>query len=212
MDTLINPPVHRLEAEIAERWTHDDFMLLAPDNQKAELINGEMIMTPPPFYEHERLQSFLFQVIGLFVSRFDLGEVLGSRMAVYISDEQTYEPDLLFVSKARVHIITRKKLLEAPDLIVEILSPTTARHDRGVKLENYARGGVRELWLIDPYGPAGTQFYQRRGENLVEIAPVDGLIFSNTLPNFKLKTAWLWPDAENHLANPYAVLKALGAI
>jgi Uma2 family endonuclease len=141
-----------------------------------------------------------------------LGEVLGSRMAVYISDEQTYEPDLLFVSRERRRIITKRKLIKAPDLVVEIISAATARYDRGAKLDNYALAGVRELWLIDPYGPAGTQFFQRRNDELIEVAPIDGLIYSNTLPNFKLKIAWLWPDAEGGFANPYAVLKELGAI
>jgi hypothetical protein len=71
---------------------------------------------------------------------------------------------------------------------------------------------VRELWLIDPYGPAGTQFFQRVQEALVEVAPIDGAIHSITLRGFKLQTAWLWPDASGSLPNPYQVLKDLGAV
>jgi Uma2 family endonuclease len=210
MSALINPTVRR--AEDVERWTHEEFMRLAPDDKKAELIDGEIIIMSPAFDEHERLQGFLFTILTLFVSQFDLGHIRGSRTAVYISDDQTYEPDILFVSKARSQIITKRKLTEAPDLVIEIISANTATHDRGTKRENYSKAGIHELWLIDPYGPAGTQFYQRQADTLVEVAPVDGIIHSLALPNFKLRTAWLWPSEKNELANPLQVLKELGVL
>jgi len=208
MATLLNPTIRR--AELVERLTHDDFMRLAPEARKAELIDGELIMPMPPFDAHERLQVLLMTVLSVFASHFELGQVRGSRSAVYISEEQTYEPDILFVHKDRLHIITQSKLMAAPDLVVEILSASTAKYDRGSKLTNYAKAGVRELWLIDPYGPAGTQFYQRQGEELVEVAPADGVIHSVALLNFKLQIAWLWPDENDQLPSPIHVLKELG--
>ena len=208
MTTIANPAIRR--AELVERLTHDDFMRLAPEDRKAELIDGEMIMPMPPFDAHERLQVFLMTVISIFVSHFDLGQVRGSRSAVYISEDQTYEPDILFVHKDRAHIITQAKLVAAPDLVVEILSASTAKYDRGSKLKNYAKAGVRELWLIDPYGSAGTQFYQRQGDELVEVASIDGIIHSVALPGFKLEVAWLWPDESDQLPSPILVLKKLG--
>jgi len=211
MATLLNPTVPRAET-MEPRLTHDDFMRLAPEDKKAELINGELIIMPPPFDIHERLQIFLVTVISFFVSHFGLGQVRGSRTAVHISETDTYEPDILFVSREREHIITQKELVAAPDLVIEILSAGTARYDRGEKLKKYASVGVRELWLIDPYGPAGTQFYQQRGEELVEVAPVEGIIHSIVLPNFKLKATWLWPDDMGNLPNPVEVLKELGAV
>jgi len=213
MTTLANPPVRRVEMmELSPpQFTHYDFMRLAPEDQKAELINGVLIIMPPPFDIHERLQGFLFIVIGFFVNRFNLGQVRGSRTAVYISETETYEPDILFVSRERAPIITQKEVTAAPDLIVEILSASTAQYDRGEKLKHYSAAGVRELWLIDPYGPAGTQFYQRQGDGLVEVAPVEGVIHSVALLNFKLKTAWLWPNDRGELPNPVDVLKELEA-
>src|SRR5713226_8525327 len=106
MAQLLNPVVRRVETMETQRLTHADFMRLAPEDQKAELIEGEMIVMPPPFFVHERLQGFLFSVLTLFASRFELGQVLGSRSAVVISDTDTYEPDILFVAKGREHIIT----------------------------------------------------------------------------------------------------------
>jgi Uma2 family endonuclease len=96
--------------------------------------------------------------------------------------------------------------------VIGILSGSTAEYDRGVKRENYEKAGVRELWLIDPYGPAGTQFYQQQGDKLVEVAPVEGIIHSIALPNFQLRAAWLWPDEKGELPNSVAVLKELGVL
>lgn len=211
MTLLLNPTLPRVETR-DPRYTHADFMRLAPEYPKAELIQGELIVMSPAFFAHERLQSFLMTVLLMYVSRFNLGWVLGSRTAVFISDEDTYEPDILFVRRERQSIITERKLLEAPDLVIEILSASTARYDRGRKLQGYAEAGVQELWLIDPYGPAGTQFFQRREGQLVEVAPINGLIHSTTLPNFHWQIHWLWPNTSNELPNPIDVLQALGAL
>jgi Uma2 family endonuclease len=212
MAQLLNPIVRRVETQETQRLTHADFMRLAPEDQKAELIEGEMIVMPTPFFVHERLQVFLVSILSLFAGRFDLGQVLGSRTAVYISETDTYEPDILFVAKARQHVISERKLLEAPDLVVEILSASTARYDRGPKLAGYSTAGVRELWLVDPYGPAGTQFFQRQGDSLVEVAPAQGILRSVALPNFDLRVAWLWPDENGALPNPVNVLRELGVV
>ncbi len=171
-----------------------------------------MYIMPPPFYTHERLQVLLVTVLSMFANRFGLGQILGSRTAVYISETDTYEPDILFVRRGREHIVTERELVEAPDLVIEILSKSTAHLDRGKKLENYSAAGVRELWLIDPYGPAGTQFFQQREGRLVEVAPTEGVIASLALPDFHLTTAWLWPDESGNLPNPVDVLRDLGAL
>lgn len=212
MTILANPPVRRVETmETAPPGlTHWDFMRLAPEDQKAELINGALIIMPPPLDIHERLQVFLVMVIGLFVSHFSLGLVRGSRSAVKISEHQTYEPDILFIRKGRESIIASREILEAPDLVIEIISGSTAQYDRGVKRENYEKAGVQELWLIDPYGPAGTQFFQRQGDRLIEVAPADGIFHSVALAGLRLQVKWLWPDQNDQLPNPIDVLKELG--
>ena len=212
MTILVNPPVRRVEMMGRPNWTHDDFMRLAPDDQKAELINGDIIIMSRPFDEHEKLQGHLFFIIMGFVTRFALGQVRGSRTPVRIASDQTYEPDILFVSKAREHIITRQEVTEAPDLVVEILSGGTVKYDRGDKLTNYAKAGAREVWLIDPFGPAGTQFFQRQNDELIEVAAAGGVLQSMAVPSFKLKTTWLWPGPDGNLPNPYDALKELGAV
>lgn len=181
--------------EVVERLTSADFLRYAPETEKAELIDGVMIVAPPPLDEHERLQIFLLRLLGEYAELFNLGEVRGSRTAVVLADDQTYEPDILFVARERVSIIEKRGVFGPPDLVVEILSASTAAHDRGPKFHTYDRAGVRELWLIDPYGPTGTEFYQRQQDNRLQPIMPDAanLIYSLALPGFKLNTTWLWP-------------------
>lgn len=183
--------------EIADRMTADEFFQYAPDAEKAELIDGVLLVSPPPSDSHEKENLFLLRLISEFVEIFDLGEVRGSRTAVRLADEQVYEPDILFVSKARAGLITERGVMGAPDLVVEILSASTAAHDRGAKFHGYDRAGVRELWLIDPYGPAGTEFYQRTDDRLRPVMPAaGGWLASVALPDFRLQTKWLWPQGK----------------
>ena len=86
----------------------------------------------------------------LFARQNDLGRVYFAPFDVVLSDTDTVQPDLLFVSRERLHIITEDNVQGAPDLVVEIRSPLTARQDWTVKRELYARHGVKEYWLVDP--------------------------------------------------------------
>lgn len=151
-------------------------------------------MSPPPVDVHERLQIFLLRLLGEFIELFDLGELRGSGTAVELAVDQTYEPDILFIARERVEIIEERGVFGVPDLVIEILSAPTAIHDRGPKFRTHERAGVRELWLIDPYGPAGTEYYRREGDLFKPTMPDEnGLVHSISLPGFKLNTAWLWP-------------------
>ncbi len=86
----------------------------------------------------------------VFVKARDLGKVYFSDTYVVLSDTEVVKPDLLFVSKAREDIITFENIQGAPDLVIEILSPSTSRRDWNEKRELYARYGVREYWIADP--------------------------------------------------------------
>jgi Uma2 family endonuclease len=181
--------------EVAERMTAAEFWEEAPDDRKAELINGVMLMAPPPLEIHEKLFAFLFRLLGDYVEEHDLGEVRGSRSGVELAPDQVYEPDILFVARERLGIIQRHGLVGAPDLVIEILSASTAAYDRGDKLRIYERAGVRELWLIDPYGPAGTEFYQLVGDRYLPVVPdSQGIHRSIAIPGFWIDAMWLWPQ------------------
>jgi Uma2 family endonuclease len=181
--------------EVAERMTAAEFWAEAPDDRKAELINGVLVMAPPPVDIHEKLFGFLFSLLRDYLEEHDLGEVRGSRSGVELAPDQVYEPDILFVSRGRLGIIQRHGLVGAPDLVIEILSASTAAYDRGDKLRTYERAGVRELWLIDPYGPAGTEFYQLVDERYLPVVPdSQAILRSSAISGFWIDATWLWPQ------------------
>jgi Uma2 family endonuclease len=199
--------------EIAERMTAEEFMKWVPETQKAELIEGVMMMHSPASDVHEALFGFLFRLLGTYVEENDLGVVRGSRTAVELAPDEVFEPDILFVARSRRDIIQAKGISGAPDLVIEILSASTALADRGVKLRSYERAGVRELWLIDPYGPAGTEFYRLEKRRYQPVLPEpDGTLRSTSVSAFWLDVKWLWPqggfvsvqDALGEIAAPKA--------
>lgn len=180
--------------EVSERTTAEEFLKYAPEDKKAELIDGVIIVSPPPLDAHERVQGFLYALLRMFVEISNLGEVRGSRTAVILTDGHIFEPDILFIARDRLDIIEERGVKGAPDLVIEILSASTAERDRGVKFHTYERAGVRDLWLIDPYGPAGTEFYQREETIFKPVMPdASGVVYAQAMPGFKLNTSWLWP-------------------
>lgn len=186
----------RNRVETAEKMLAADFFREAPD-EKAELIDGVLLIHMPPLDVHEDLFGFMFALLRAFVEENNLGIVRGSRTAVELADNHVYEPDILFVQQSRREIIGRKGVVGAPDLVIEILSASTAANDRGVKFEQYQRAGVREYWIIDPYGPTGTAFYfLLEGQYTKLEVDAAGIVRSSVLPDFWLDTAWLWPQQE----------------
>ncbi len=180
--------------EVAERMTSAEFFRYAPEDKKAELIDGVLIVPSPATDKHERLVLFLLRVLAEFVERKNLGLVRGSRTPVRLEEEQIFEPDVLFVSRERAQIVQEKGVFGAPDFVIEILSASTVGYDRGHKFRVYERTGVNELWLIDPYGPAGTEFYQRQAQRLAAVMPdQNGILKSVAVPDFEIQTRWLWP-------------------
>jgi Uma2 family endonuclease len=165
------------------------------ETRKAELIDGALILFSTPLDVHERLAVFLLRLIGEYAERFDLGEVRGSRSAVKLAEDQVYQPDVLFVSRDRMSLFERQGIFGPPDLVIEVLSRSTAGYDRSAKLLTYDHTGVREVWLIDPTGPQRTEILQRQGLRLQPVVPgPDGRVASIALPGFRLHLAWLWPE------------------
>jgi len=189
------------------RMTDREFLDIAPEDQKAELIDGEMIMASPASTPHEDLFTFLIQTLGVYVRERNLGRMLGSRTAMRLSESEVYEPDVVFVSRSRESIIQRNFIDGPADLVVEILSRSTAHVDRGRKLIECALAGVREYWLLDP-DLRIAEFYQLSGNRYLRVPPDDsGTYRSEAVPGFWLRVEWLWTQP-----NPLAVARELGLV
>jgi Uma2 family endonuclease len=134
----------------ARPLTVHDFWELPDGPPHYQLIEGDLFMSPPPGFFHQNIIGNLYFLIREYLEGHPEGTVALAPCAVELSDLNAYEPDLFFVTKERASIITDRGAVGAPDLVVEVLSPSTAKHDKGVKREVYARTGVQELWIVDP--------------------------------------------------------------
>ena len=132
----------------AVKFTYRDY-LYAPDDKSYELLDGELIVTPAPGELHQSVSAQLGWRLVQFASENNLGRDYHAPFDVVLSDTDVVQPDLIFVSNERSQIITHANIQGAPDLVVEILSPSTATRDRTFKRTLYARHGVREYWMVD---------------------------------------------------------------
>ncbi len=137
-----------VQAKPKVKLTYDDYANL-PGDERYELIDGELILVGAPYLIHQRLGKRLFRLM-LSAEDDGLGWLYFAPVDVVLTDHDVVQPDLLFISKERADIITAANVQGAPDLVVEILSPSTARRDWTQKRELYARHGVKEMWLVDP--------------------------------------------------------------
>ncbi len=132
------------------KYTYQDLLTAPNDRHRYEIFEGELIMTPAPSRAHQQAHSNLFRIIANYVAEGKLGELYSAPFDVYFDEETVVEPDILFVSKDRLYIIDEQKVNGAPDLVVEIVSASTEKHDRGFKFKRYAEEGIKEYWIVDP--------------------------------------------------------------
>lgn len=127
-----------------------DYIWETPDDgNRYEVIDGELYVTPPPSLGHQRGLSRLLMLIAPFVDREGLGEVFPAPTGVVLDPEGGVQPDLLFVRRERADILSQRGIEGPPDLVVEVLSPSTRARDRGIKMRRYERAGVPHYWLMD---------------------------------------------------------------
>ncbi len=147
----------------AVKFTYEDY-LTTPEDERYELLDGDLMMVPAPNLKHQKVQRRLGQRLSQFIEERDLGEFFYAPCDVYLSDSNVVQPDLLFVSREREHLLSDgQKVRGAPDLVVEILSPSSEDTDRGAKHKLYGRHGVTEYWLVDPIAETVAIHRQRDG-------------------------------------------------
>ena len=135
---------------IPVKLTYRDYMAWPDDGRRYELFEGELYMVPSPSVKHQRISRTLMLLLAQFVDEYQLGEVFGAPLDVVFTEATFVQPDILFISHQRRGIIGEQNISGAPDLVVEILSPSTEERDRGIKSQLYCRYGVQEYWLVDP--------------------------------------------------------------
>jgi len=137
---------------VKKKYTYKDYLTM-PDDKRYELIGGELIMmTPSPVPYHQWISKNIAYEMERYIREKGLGVVFHAPCDVYLDDENVVQPDILFISRERTHIIGKNNIQSAPDLAIEILSESSAYTDMMKKKRLYAKFGVKEYWIVDPDG------------------------------------------------------------
>ena len=131
-------------------WTYEDWLQLPGDGTKYEVLSGVLYITPVPSTTHQSASSRLVRAIMNYVEQYDLGEVFTAPTDVLLASEPVpVEPDILFIARGREAIIKEARVEGAPDLVIEIVSPSNWPYDRKTKYGLYQQNGIPEYWLVD---------------------------------------------------------------
>ncbi len=133
------------------KLTYDDFLLFPDDGKRHELIDGEHYVTPSPNIRHQSILGNLYFLIRTWLEQHPVGRAFMAPLDVVFTQFDVVEPDLLFVSRNRAaDILKARHVTGAPDIVVEIGSPSTRKRDETIKRRLYERSGVSEYWVVDP--------------------------------------------------------------
>jgi Uma2 family endonuclease len=181
----------RLHDPIPSGWfplTYEDYLALPADGRRYQIVEGALDVTPAPTTTHQKVSARLEHAMIGHVEAHGLGLVLYAPVDVVLDEQNVVQPDVVFVARARLPIVEEAKIAGPPDLVVEILSPSTARMDRGVKSTVYARCGVAWYWLVDPTAKLVEEYrLEGRGYTLLGRLGVEETFTPALFPGFSLR-------------------------
>ena len=175
--------------------SYDEFLAWSGGEQYAEWVDGVVLPSPPPTAQHQDLVAFFMCALRDHCEESAGGRVFFSGYQTRLADiGRGREPDVMYVSPERRHLITEMYLDGAPDLAIEIVQAETRLIDRGAKYAEYEMSGVKEYWIIDPE-IRRADFFVLVGDRYDRRRPDTGsIITSTTVPGFWIDTEWLWQD------------------
>jgi Uma2 family endonuclease len=192
---IIEPRVFNANQIVPQRMTWEEYLRFGEENTWAEWIDGRVIVLFSGSTKHQQIVGFLDRVIGFYIETHNLGQLFTAPFAMKLSKlRRGREPDLLFVSREREHLITKTFLDGAADLVIEVISPESVERDSVQKFAEYEAAGIREYWLVDYTNQTAT-FYQLDKNVQYQAAKTsEGVFQSTVLPGFFLRESWLWQE------------------
>jgi Uma2 family endonuclease len=151
-------------------------------DERLELIEGEIIVTPSPSLMHQIIVHRLDVLLDRAIVEAGLGLVIGAPFDVYLDDQNVPQPDLIVVLWDREQVLGSARLESAPSLAIEIISPSSATRDRLTKRNLYARYAVPEYWLVDPEAKTVTVFSDPRDGRYRTEQTTNDVAISATIP------------------------------
>ncbi len=181
----------------AERERRHRFREELDETVKAEFINGEVFVHSPNQARHVRVRKFIASLLDAHVRKRRLGEVFDEKALVEFP-RNDYEPDVIFFrSEKAAQIVGDTFFFPIPDLIVEVLSPSTEKNDRKIKFQDYARHGVEEYWIVEPKRCTIEQYLLEGARYPSALPRREGMLQSHAIAGFSVPITSLFDEAEN---------------
>jgi Uma2 family endonuclease len=165
--------------------TIEDLREYPDDGLRREVLVGELVVTPAPTPAHQLLVGQLVRIIGNFVDERGLGSVIPSPVDVRLTLNDVVQPDVVFVSLERAGMLTGGFIDGVPDLVIEVLSPSTRRTDLVRKMALYATVGIKEYWIVDPEKQS-IVVHRNEDRKFCATPSVDGFVKSLVLPGLEI--------------------------
>lgn len=132
-------------------WTYDDYAAIPDDGKRYEIVNGVLYISPAPGWPHQEIVGEIFAHLRAYMRTTRSGGVFTSPIDVELAPNTVFQPDVVILLIASQKKLKERHIVGAPDLLVEVVSPSSETHDRHRKIDAYARAGVPEYWIVDPH-------------------------------------------------------------
>jgi len=179
------------------KLTYDDFVLFPDDGKRHELIDGEHYLTASPNMRHQQISMNLTLMIGSWLEAHPQGRLFYAPFDVVFSKFDVVEPDVLYVSNERSNVLTAPNVQGAPDLVIEIGSPSTRQRDETIKRRLYERSNVVEYWIVDPDIEV-VRVYRRSGDSFARPSELsreaDDVLTTDLMPGLELPLARIFRE------------------
>jgi Uma2 family endonuclease len=187
----------RPEVSLPRRWTYDELVAELPEsNQPCELWDGELVMSPTPSFEHQKITLRLYRAFDDWVSSRRLGQVVTAPLDMVLSPHRVAQPDLVFIAQDRLSIIQR--VIRGPaDLVAEVISLGGRHRDRIEKRDLYEQHGIKEYWIIDPESRTiDVLFLKKSRYQLLARSGPGTVAKSHLLPGFEVAVDGVFRDVQ----------------
>ncbi len=178
------------------KMTSEQYLMLGedPPGVHLELAHGEIVVSPSPSPNHSDVILALAGILRSHIRKHKLGRLFSDTDTV-LDDFNTRRPDIIFFSRARLHLVGEKSLNGPPDLCVEVLSPFNQSMDRKDKFDLYQDRGVGNYWIVDPMARTLEAFALSAGEFVLVVrAGGDEIVHLPPFPDLAIPLAEIWPE------------------
>jgi Uma2 family endonuclease len=171
-------------------FTVEDYQLLPETGPRYQVVEGELCMAPAPNRYHQDISRNIEFLLLKYLEKYPRGKLYHAPFDVYLDKYNVFQPDILFVATERLAVLSDRGAEGAPNLVIEILSTRTADLDRETKRKVYARTGVEELWVIDPWEQTiGVYHLQKDATKPAAVHKAKNTFTSPQFPGLKISAA-----------------------